>query len=426
MAEKRTPVLLRAGSEEKPPIISTTANTRARNGSIISNPQRQTADFPPEIQALLKKSITIGSSTDDYHKQVEYDLQSGAWQQTIDNIPNKIQEPHTTLSIPVASEQELIGYSISPGGGTATPKGSQTPLRASPDTSAFFTSSNPNSNPSSNPNSNPSSSHSSLVAPVHRNITNTSNWSNTRQLKYSRQLEMVLEGAKGCLCKLGWKCWETDSNCGGFMADLPEGKIYEHRDPIFCTENNVGQFVVCLSFFRRCVRSNIPITSDAFIRAIDLYISSGLEKHVCSVPLVCVVEDELDVAAKRFIRGLSLDPTNEEIITQRTEKIPRGIVIAAAISLNCAKLEDIIIRSGGPSVPVFVEPPKVEHATTFVSPRRASSADMMPYSPTASPPGSQIMGRESKPGASFIKRVTNILGSNNRSSSPAKQKNNTE
>src|ERR1019366_4344511 len=193
---------------------------------------------------------------------------------------------------------------------------------------------------------------------------------------YTEQLRGTLSRCKGNLCKTGWRCWETSTPCGGSFVEVTnssgvssstsDGKKgsgrdkrqittkttpkesemkFEHRDPILLSEENVGQFLLCISFLNKCVPSTIAITSDSFLRSLDVYVSSGLKRHPFGNSSC---EDIVDKYSEQYLQN-NLD-----------EKISRGVFIAAAVYLHNAKVEDLLTYTSGPAVPLYLGMPDLD------------------------------------------------------------------
>jgi hypothetical protein len=181
--------------------------------------------------------------------------------------------------------------------------------------------------------------------------------------------------------------------------------LYQHALPIVLTEGGgVGQFVVCLSFLRRCMHSAEGVSCDLFLHAVDEYAASGLEVHSCSVPLACVARDDcLERAAKRYAAGAAIDPlraikaeqleipgVEEESpgarlvraealrkrlssasVASRREPTWRGALILAAVFLGLARIGELVWSDAageehhahGPGVPLYLIAPPLEDAT---------------------------------------------------------------
>jgi hypothetical protein len=439
-------------------------------GCRAESPGHFTMQFSPEIQLLLKKSVSVSESTDEYERAVTTEADSGEWQRKIDERTSLLQRVASSSSL--GGRQRLISRETS-----------ASSLRSSPEprTSEVSTSSTHSSCESAipvqlevprlllprsprpesgvlpsggvlesvalgrisrGPDTGRDTSRDTMVylSPRVEDVTRVGDtdkaaagdtnkvaaagghasgdvdkaggrgdgkleavsalpspketvydldgitWETmSMSVKYGKQLASILSTCRNNLCRMGWRCWETEISCGGTFTEEPDGRCaFLHREPIVKTEESVAQFVLALSFLRRCIASKVAVSSDLFLRAIDNYVASGLEKHPCSVTMVRNVKDEIDVAAERYAKGLPLDPHHEERAQPHTERVQRGIIVAAALSLGCAKVgellrDDYVSMVSGAAIPVYIEPPKSEYSASYVaSPRRGSAVAQVP------------------------------------------------
>ena len=191
--------------------------------------------------------------------------------------------------------------------------------------------------------------------------------------KYAEQLRFAVSKSKGSLCKVGWRCWETATPCGGAFIEVAnqDGKRgsakkenrqemkFEHRDPIVISEENVGQFLICISFLNKCVPSLKAISSDLFLRSLDMYVNSGLKRHPFGLGIIKNNEDKY---SEQYL-GDNLD-----------EKISRGVFIAATIYLQNTKVDELLAdkKEHNLDVPVYLEVPRSERSGSS-TPQRSHS-----------------------------------------------------
>jgi hypothetical protein len=425
------------------------------------SPQRRTCDFPMAIQVLLKKQVNAFGSSYDYERQVAIEegreppaegspidlpLLSGQAQGQEQNQERQsvVLAPAPDASPTSASDSSHSSLGSVGSAGTAADA-------SRPATVIYSTAMSPAPSPSVSGTlalgpglGSSTSSVSSLLA-------------SARTSAHAQHFEAAVKSCGDKLCRAGWECWKTDASCGGYFFEQssttgtgPLLQLFHHREPLTRTEANIGWFVVCVSFLRRCMpKADGPCaSSDEFLRAIDLYAQSGLQSHACSIPLTIVQSSPVpeEECARRFVHGLPLEaPPPGEPDPQpmpRTDRTSRGVLVAACLYVGCARVDELEARRQlvrRPAIPIMLEPPRVEHATTYIpdvsdgarkrsgslnapSPREVPSSPPTTTSPKATSPrqdqlerrvtsGNNRSGRSSgAPSGSVLRKLSAMLG----------------
>jgi hypothetical protein len=427
------------------------------------SPSRRTCDFPYAIQLLLKKRVNVFDSSYEYERQlaIEEGREPPPEGSPIDLSAQERQS--VVMPPPGASPTNASATDSSHSHSSLGSVGSDsTSVDASrPATVIYSTAMSPAPSPCVSGTLVLGTSTSSVSALV----------ANGKAPTHAQHFEMAVRSCGDKLCRAGWECWKTDASCGGYFFEQPSTsgtgpgpQVFHHREPLTRTEANIGWFVVCVSFLRRCMpKSEGPCaSSDEFLRAIDLYAQSGLQAHACSIPLTIVRSSPVpeDDCARRFVQGLPLEAllgAPEPQAVPRTDRTSRGVLIAACLHAGCARIDELEARDQHvrrPAIPVMLQPPRVEHATTYVpdldagvrkrsgsavaavaavaSPRdlsapRSPPATSPPMSPKATPRSEQPDRRLSRstsrssntPGGSVLRKLGTMLGASSSSSAAA-------
>ena len=260
------------------------------------------------------------------------------------------------------------------------------------------------------------------------------------------QLNAVLVACKNSVCRAGWRCWNTVSCGGAFIEDSNGVTKFEHREPIVKNDTDIGQFAICVSFLRKCIPSPNSCSCDTFLKSLDIYISSGFARHPCSNDMFSKSGE--DDEARKYLVSVDSGGASTDIFSKspkgsgiaekrdsiRLQRIPRGILIAAGVYLRVARMDELLWRDEkgiehsvlGPSVLFYLEPPKAEHALSFVpSPsvtRERSASRSLPTSPrdfegsrdvASSPPPKLEKSSSSNP---FMRKLAAFMGDKGKTS----------
>jgi len=313
------------------PVLTATDSTPAPVSADTPAGLRTTADFPPHIQAMLKQPINLGG----------------------------VSVPCTDTDICFSSLDDFA-EGIPPGPPSA--------------------SRHDNNELDSSLSKSPSGSHTSTESTGSTVSDNTAGDRRTVVLLTSNiepalvdQMSAVLKGFSGMICTIGWQCWKTHS-CGGSFIEGDD--VFHHRSIILAKDPvHQRQYAICLSFLRQCPTAapNEGLTNSlAFMRALDIYVQSGFERHLCWPAPVSTPQ------AREALKQLD----------RSSLSIPHGIFLLAAIYLQVVANVNYITGWVGPGLLLSLRAPSelsyVAHSsqtTTSPIPIRINSSPNLATSP---------------------------------------------